>query len=665
MAATTTRTSTGLTVDQLLAIRSVGGSEAPQWSPDGAQIVFASSLGGSPELWGVSPRGGPATRLTVGMGGVGHLATFMPMWSPTGDYISYVSAKTGADEVWLWSPDGSADVQLTHLGARIEAMCWAPDGGAIAVASNAFGTFDIFRVEVPSGATRKLTTSPRYEVYPYFTPDGRILYVRLNDAWTDHDVILVNGDGSEPRVVLRDTDFFDYHYGRTFDYPRVSPDGRTFLFKSDRGGWHNIWVGSVEGDGEPRRIAPAEADQADAVWSPDGRSIAYVENHNGTLDLRVVDAAGGEPRVVVAPDLGVCRGPAWSPDGARLSYLFGSVTTPNDVYVVDLTGGGTTQLTQSMLGGGVRERLTTPEKVVYESVDGLQISAYVYHPANRRPGEKFPGIMWIHGGPTSQFMDTFQPQVEYFVQAGYVVMLPNIRGSSGYGRRFEDLNNKDWGHGDLQDVIRGVEYLKTLDDVEAESSGITGTSYGGIMSMDAVAFAPPGVFKASIACSGYGDFLHMAGEQELRHLKLLEYELGDPEQDREVYYHVSSIYHLEDATIPCFVLHGEGRYPGSTSSIDFALALEALYKPFWYKAYPGETYYVSGTANVKRQLRDMQDFLALYRQGIPYPHPDDGTRPLAQMGGTLGVAASARGGGPAGRAGAGMPGATPPPDVAN
>src|SRR5439155_881694 len=114
MAATTTRTSTGLTVDQLLAIRSVGGSEAPQWSPD---------------------------------------------------------------------------------------------GGAIAVASNAFGTFDIFRIEVPSGATRKLTTSPLYEVYPYFTPDGRILYVRLNDAWTDHDVILVNGDGSEPRVVLRDTDF--------------------------------------------------------------------------------------------------------------------------------------------------------------------------------------------------------------------------------------------------------------------------------------------------------------------------------------------------------------------------------------------------------------------------------------------------------------------------
>src|SRR5262249_23542593 len=161
-------------------------------------------------------------------------------------------------------------------------------------------------------------------------------------------------------------------------------------------------------------------------------------------------------------------------------------------------------LTHSMLGGGVAERLTVPEKVVYESFDGVEISAYVYHPRDRQPGQRFPGIMWIHGGPTSQFMDAFQPQVEYFVQAGYVVVLPNVRGSPGYGRYVEDLNNRDWGHGDLQDVIQGVGFLKRLDDVDPESFGITGTSYGGIMSMSAVAFAPPGVFKAAIACSGYG-----------------------------------------------------------------------------------------------------------------------------------------------------------------
>src|SRR5262249_43287928 len=203
--------------------------------------------------------------------------------------------------------------------------------------------------------TRKLTGDARYETYPAFTPEGRILYVRLNESWTDHDVILMNADGSNPHVVLSDNDLFDYHYGRTFNYPSVSPDGSQFIFKSYRSGWLNIWLASLDGS-NPRQIAPAAADQSDAAWSPDGRSIAYVENHDGTLDLRVVDTKCGEPRVVVAPGVGVCHGPAWSPDGTRLSYLFGSVTSPNDVFVVNVETGSQTRPPHSMLGRGCARR---------------------------------------------------------------------------------------------------------------------------------------------------------------------------------------------------------------------------------------------------------------------------------------------------------------------
>ncbi|MBI5029053.1 MAG: S9 family peptidase [Chloroflexi bacterium] len=621
-----------LTIDQILAIKAHGGVEQPRWSPDGSQIVFISGLGGATELWSADPASGLLKQLTVGMGGVGHLAVFMPQWSPNGEYVAYVSAKTGVDEIWLYARDGSADRQLTCLGGRIEAFSWSPDSQSIALTSNCFGAFDIFRVNVADGATARLTNGTNYDVYPWFTPDGKILFVRLNDAWTDHDVILMNADGSNPCIVLTDRNFFDYHYGRTFNYPKVSPDGKTFLFRSHRSGWINVWAAPVEGGGAPCQIAPAEADQSDAMWSPDGSQIAYIENHNGTLDLRVVSVQGGAPRVLVAPSVGSCTVPSWSPDGKQLTYLFGTPTSPNDVWTVDAATGATRQLTHSMLGGGVKDRIVAPKKIAYKTFDGLMINAYLYTPPAPLNGQRYPGIMWIHGGPTSQYMDTFQANVQFFTQQGYVVLLPNIRGSSGYGRHFEDLNDRDWGHGDLQDVIAGVEYLKTLDMIDSNNIGITGTSYGGIMSMDAVAFTQ-NVFQAAIPCSGYGNFMHMADEQELRHIKLLEYEFGKLPEAEAIYRYCSPIFSVAQATTPCFLIHGEGRYPGSSSSRDFALALEMAYKPFWYKSYPGETYYVASPANVKQMLGDMKDFFDLYLKHIPYNRPDDGRRPLTHLSG--------------------------------
>lgn len=622
-------------IDQILAIRSVAGAEGPQWSPDGRSLVFVSSLSGAPELWSVEVESGLLTRLSVGLGGVGHLATFLPQWSPTGAYVAVVSARSGMDEIWLWAADGGELTQLTTLDARIEAFDWAPDGESIVLSGNRNGSFDLWRVEVPSGATTQLTSHRRYDVYPSIAPDGRVLFVRLNDDWTDHDVIAIDADGNHPRLVLEDRDFFDYHYGRTFGSPTISPDGRTFLFRSHRSGWINVWSAPVDGEGGPRQIAAASADQGEAAWSPDGRAIAYIENHSGTLELRVVAAEGGEPPRLVTPEpMGVCGAPAWSPDGRSIAYLYATPRCPNDIWIVDVETGRRRRLTQSMLGGGVADRLVEPEKIVYNSFDGLPISAYLYRPRRREPGQRFPGIIWVHGGPTSQYLDNPQPAVQYFVSQGYVVLLPNIRGSSGYGRAFEDLNNQDWGHGDLRDVVAGVEYLKTLDDVDRDNFGITGTSYGGIMAMAATVWSPPGVFKAAISCSGYGDFVNMHDEEEFRHIKLQYYEFGKLPDALDVYIRCSPIYAVAQAHVPCFVLHGEGRYPGSNAGRDFALALERNYKPVWYKVYPDETYYVTSPGNVRRQWLDMQAFFDMHLKGIPHNLPE-GVRPLTQLSGVV------------------------------
>ena len=637
-----------LSIDQLLSVESVV-SGAPEWAPDGLSILFQSSLNGG--LMTIPPDGGFPTRVPVEMGGSGHfLASQMPGWSPNGRWISYVSDKSGSPEIWLWSTYGGTDVQLTDLGGRINSMSWSPDERWIAFAGDRYGNYDIWKVEVATGRVQRLTTGKGYEVFPTWTPDSEaILYVRLDDTWEHHDVIEIDPDGGGARTVLSDRDFFDYGAGATFGYPAVSPDGAQILFRSHRSGWINYWLAPRAG-GEPRPIAAAEADQSGAVWSPDGNWIAYTENHNGHHDLRVVSPDGGKPRVLASPALegafggrsagGVTSNPAWSPDSRSISYLMADLVTPQDLHVVSVEDGESRQLTRSRTAGDYQDWLIVPEKIHYESTDGYSIPAYLYRPregaggagaggapdglaggapdglagggAEAQTASGAPGLLWIHGGPTSQFNDTFQQHVQYFAQRGYVVLLPNIRGSSGYGKAFADANNECWGHCDLEDVLAGVDYLKTLPGVDPDRMGLTGTSYGGVMSMYAAAFAPD-VFRAIIPGSGYGDWVHFYHvDNELRHVKLLEHELGPFDTHEHVWRNSSAIYEIDQVSAPIFLVHGVGRYPGSDQSELFAKALENRYKRFRYTTYPNENYYVRGKASRRQMLLDMEDFLNQY-----------------------------------------------------
>ena len=476
---------------------------------------------------------------------------------------------------------------------------------------NRCGSYDVYLVEVPSGRAARLTDCPLYAVNPVFTPDGwHILYVRLDDKWEDHDVLSIKLDGEDQQVVVQDTDFFDYSYGSTFGYPLVSADGERLLFRSQRSGHVNIWTAPVVG-GSPEPLVPEEAEQGDAVWSPAGQKVVYTSNHNGTLELRVADASNGESRALFSPGVGVCSTPQWSRDGSHVVFRYGTPTTPADLWVVSLEDGRARQLTSSGVEVGLTERLAEPQKVTYESFDGLIIHAYLYRPESREERQKCPGLMFIHGGPTNQFIDDFQPYVQYFVQRGYAVLLPNVRGSSGYGKAFEELNDRDWGGGDLKDAIAGAEFLKGLGYVDPQAIGITGTSYGGILSMCAVTFAP-GVFQAAVPMSGYSDWPALRHQLELRHIKLLEHEFGTFEESEDVWYRCSPFYRVNDAKTPTFVLHGEGREGWPETSRDFAVEMMRHYKTVDYKVYPNDGFYVGTLTNVRQMLSDAAGFFDRY-----------------------------------------------------
>ncbi len=600
--------------ERVTAVGSIVTGEGPMWSPDGARVLFASPLGGG-AVWSVAAIGGTPVKVTR------EIATGLVRPAPAGDRLAYLSDKGGNPEIWLWDIATGTERQLTDLGARINAISWSPDGRSIAFSALRYGQFDLWRVEVGTGKVARLTSDPRYETYPAWTPDGRsLVYIRSDDRWADHEILVMPATGGTSAVVAADRDLFDYGTMATrarFGYPLVSPNGQWVLFRSHRSGWLNYWVAPI-GGGAPRQLAPESADQSDARWSPDGQSVVIASLRNGTQDLRIVPAAGGgTPRVLVPVTRGVASAPEWSPDGTRVAYLFATPTRPADLMVVAAAGGVSKPLTESITAG-IESSLIVPEKVSYPS-DGFTITGYLYRPATIAPGQRVPGIMYIHGGPTAQFSDTYLAQVQFLARMGYAVLAPNIRGSSGFGKSFEDANNPCWTHCDLRDVVQGVEFLKTLPFVNGARMGITGNSYGGIMSMGAIAHAP-GVFQAAAPQSGYANWISFQDyNTELQHSKLNAYEWGPYPDSAAVYRRNSSIFSAAAITTPAFVLQGDGVTqawrPGVLpipASLEFVHALDRLNKVVKYKVYPGETYYVSGRENSKQVLLDLLDWFERY-----------------------------------------------------
>lgn len=614
-----------ISIDALQSVASDVGSD-PQWLPDG-RIAFVNRRDGT--LSAINPDNGTLTRLDPSGGprGVAHLKV-----SPDGKYFAYVKALPGSPwqanqpqggigptDLFVWSVAARTERRLTKLAALIHSFSFSNDSRSIALTSNRHGSEDIYVVDIAAGDTRRITSDRRVESMASWTPDGKILFARLDDDWLDHDVLEVSPAGGATRLVLQDKNFFDYGAGLKFGFVRVSPDGGSVLFRSQRTGWFNFWVAPIAG-GEPRQVAPEQADQVEARWSPDGKQILFLSLTNGTQSLKTVPASGGSIKTLVDPGLGLVTRGEWSPDSRRISYTMGTSTTAPELYVVDAGGGAPKQLSFSE-GNKLASQLVTPEKISWTN-EGLTIQAYLWKPRNLRPGERAPVVMQVHGGPTSQFSDNFTLHPQWFASRGYVVIAPNVRGSSGYGRQFEDANNRDWGHGDLRDVLAGVAWAKGQSYVNPAKIGITGNSYGGMLTMYAISFAP-NVFQAAISSSGYGDVIAFQTRVPvLHHRKLANYELGKWPSTPDVeaiYKRSSSILKVQDATTPAFIIHGAGLHvlDADYAGYEFAKALEGAGKLVRYKTYPNEGYYVYGRENTKEMLQDMLAFFEAYlKDGI-------------------------------------------------
>ena len=606
-----------LTIEKLYMTRQIG---RPTWSPDGKSIAFISNMSGRNNLWIVPAEGGFPSQLTVS-----DQRQTEPTWSPDGKWIAYQSDYDG-DEQWdifLVSPKTGKVVNLTQTREIAEtAPTWSPDGRYLAYevkpkssAAVEIDTYDMVMREVKHLTTN--TPQDQRNSNPIWSKDGKyIVYTQEQAKGTDSNIFIADVATGKSTLLT------PHEGGQLFFANDISPtlmkDMAQLLITSNAGnGYENVALLDVSSKGGPDRpikwLTKGKWEIRGHDFSPDGKHITFSANIDGNEDIYLYDLVTGKstalpiPKGVNEPAGGHA---AFSADGSRLLYYHNGPTAPGDLWVYHLASGRSQQITHSLVGGIRSEDMVEPYLVHYPSRDGRwTISAFLYVPFNMARNEQNAAIVYIHGGPTSQTMNSFNRFVQFAVNQGYMVLAPNYRGSTGYGKEFQQANLFDMGGGDLQDVLAGVDWIKQTGHLDPKKIAVMGGSYGGYLSMMAVTKAPD-VWAAAVPIV---PFVNWFTEIENEDPVLRESDLatmGDLVKNKALYEDRSPINFIDQVKAPLLLLAG-GHDPRCPKS-ETQQVVDAIKKrggTVDYKVYENEGH---GFARVENQIdayKRVADFL--------------------------------------------------------
>jgi len=433
---------------------------------------------------------------------------------------------------------------------------FSPDGKllAIGVKQKTAPATNLAVMEWPGGAIRLLTheSNPKASWREdAWSRNGRFLYATRSIGVDDSEIYRVDLSTGAAEQLLE-------HSGKELiSIADVSQDGRSLLITSNaKGGYENVALLDLATK-RLRWLTDTQWSANGVALTPDGASAVIVLNADGRISTRFVNLKTmQQSERGVPPGLNIPAGAPtpFLPDGSMILSHEDS-SHPQELY--RLTPDNTlTQITHN--ANDTLQHIVLPKSqlVTYPSFDGHLISAFVWIPFNLKRDGTAPAVVMPHGGPTGQVTDSFNGRAELLASRGFVVIAPNVRGSTGYGMEFQNANIKDLGGGDLKDEIAGVDFLKATGFIDPKHVGIWGGSYGGYMTLMAIG-KTPGVWSAAVDEYGILNWLSMLEHEDPR---LQEYEkslLGDPVKDRAVYDASSPLKYIRNETAPLLVLQGE------------------------------------------------------------------------------------------------------------
>ncbi|HEX8814059.1 MAG TPA: S9 family peptidase [Terriglobales bacterium] len=542
-----------MSIERLYMTRQIGDSS---WSPDGNKVVFVTNISGRNNLWTVPAEGGWPTQLTIS-----DQRQSQPTWSPDGKWIAYMSDYDG-DEQWdifIVSPKDGRVVNLTHTReVSEEEPRWSHDGRYLAylVKPKTSPDYEIDVYDMLMRTTKHVTSATSADQLndnPIWSHDGKsIVYTQSQAKGTDSNIFIVGIAGGASTLLTP-------HSGEAlYAANDISPDGKTLLITSNADGHQNVGLLDIA----TNKISWLTHDKWEITggnFSPDGNSLTWSANIEGDTDIYIHDLASGKnTRLDFGPGVSEPAGiaSAFTEDGKRLLYQHTGPTMPNDLWVYDLVTGKSQQLTNSLVAGVRSQDMVEPFLVHYPSRDGKwTISAWVYVTYNMVRNGQNAAIVYVHGGPTGQFDNSFNRFIQHMVNAGYMVIAPNYRGSTGYGEDFQQADLFDMGGGDLQDVLGAADFIKQTGYIDPKTIALMGGSYGGYLTMMGVTKAPD-VWAAGVPIV---PFVNWFTEIQNEDPALQQYDratMGDLENNKERYHDRSPIFFVDQISAPLLLLAG-------------------------------------------------------------------------------------------------------------
>ena len=494
----------------------------------------------------------------------------------------------GGSEFWqlYWYDLAKREsVRLTDgKRSRNESPLFSQDGRRLAFTSTMRnGTdSDIWVSDLAGGSRAVLTEGGTWRALDFSPDQKRLLVLKtvsINEAYPG-EVDLETGK----------LQLFPVDGGKAaFTTFRYAPDGRSVYFVSDEGREVlTLWHHDPEG-GAPAALSTAPWDVTQLSVAEDGKHLAYVTNEDGISRLHLLSLPRHKVVRVGALPTGVITALSWAPDSRTLAVAVNSATSPSDLYTVAVKGGAVTRWTRSEVGGLDTSQFVAPELIRYPSFDKRSIPAFYYRP---RTGKgPFPVIVNIHGGPEAQALPIFSPVAQFLVnELGVALLVPNVRGSAGYGKAYLQLDNGLLREDSVKDIGALLDYVATRPELDSQRVGVMGGSYGGYMVLASLVHYSERL-RAGIDVVGishFGTFLKNT-ESYRRDLRRVEY--GDEREPEMAAFHekISPLSNAARIKRPLFVAQGlnDPRVPASEAE-QIVKAVRGNDVPVWYLLFKDE-----------------------------------------------------------------------------